>query len=212
MKTQNDIRELTIKDAKLLAKLHILAFPNFFLTSLGERFLNTFYEKTIKSENGLGLGIFNGDRIIAFAIGTNQIKGFYKSLIRNEGLSLLLSAFPTIVYKPKNILRIIKNLLGKNDGFEPTEGGWLLSICTDPEYQGTGISQQCFLGFEKLIIDKSIMKLWLTTDSQENERANLFYKKMNYQLKCTFTNTNNRKMNLYTKNLKTNDPIFATKY
>lgn len=201
MKITNEIRELRKEDSKMIAKLHVLAFPNFFLTSLGIRFLNTFYEKTLKSKNGLGVGVFKDDKIIAFAVGSNQIRGFYKSLVSSDGLSLLIAALPALVFKPKSVLRIIKNIIGSDKGFQPNDGAWLLSICTDPHYQGVGISQQCLLGFEKLCLGKSIEKIWLTTDNQENERANLFYKKMNYQLKNTFSNSNKRKMNLYTKTL-----------
>lgn len=201
MKIKNEIKDLRKEDAKMIAKLHIVAFPNFFLTSLGVRFLCTFYEKTLKSKNGLGVGVFKDEELIAFAIGSNQSIGFYKSLVISDGLSLLIAAFPALIFKPKSVLRIIKNILGSNEGFQIVEGAWLLSICTDPKYQGVGISQQCLLAFEKLCLGKSIKKIWLTTDNQENERANQFYKKMNYQLKNTFSNSNKRKMNLYTKTL-----------
>jgi ribosomal protein S18 acetylase RimI-like enzyme len=201
MKVDTEVRVLQAKDSKLMAKLHVLAFPNFFLTTLGEKFLRTFYEKTLKSKNGFGTGVFEENKLISFALGTDQIIGFYKSLIKKNGFSLLFAAFPKLVSNPRNVLRILKNLSGNSENFQPDVGGWLLSICTDPRYQGVGVSQQCISAFEKLAKEKPLGQIWLTTDYQQNERANLFYRKMDYQLASTFTNANNRKMNLYSKNL-----------
>lgn len=194
-----ETKELTRADAKQIARLHILAFPNFFLTTLGEQFLITFYKKTIQDDCGYGVGVFFQKKLISFAIGTNQISGFYKLLIFRYGMQLFISAFPVIILKPKSLLRIFKNLTNNQEEIKPQDGGWLLSICTDPQFHGAGISQKCITSFEDLSIKHNLKQLWLTTDSLNNQRANLFYKKLNYNLVSTFNNANKRKMNLYTK-------------
>lgn len=202
MKTSKEIKILEFKDAKEIGALHLLAFPNFFLTSLGEAFLKVFYEKILQSKHGFGIGILKDGKLIAFAIGTSRIKGFYMEMIKKNGFILFYYAFSTLITRPQSVLRILKNLLGNSNTPKPKEGGWLLSICTNPYFRGSGISQDCLRAFENLCLEKSIFHLWLTTDTEENDRANSFYKKMNYDLVSNFSNDSKRSMNLYTKKLK----------
>ena len=202
MNTNEIIRPLVINDAEEIANLHLNAFPNFFLTSLGKGFLINFYNSVIVSKEGFGIGIFNDRKLISFAIGTTQTHGFYKKIIMNFGLKLVFSALPALLKKPANGIRIVNNLTANNnDHNESKSGGWLLSICTNPDFQGKNISQRCLNEFENLSIKNDLNKIWLTTDFLDNEKANRFYIKQGYQLSNTFTNANKRQMNLYFKKI-----------
>jgi GNAT superfamily N-acetyltransferase len=201
MNINKETRLLRSIDAKNLANLHIRAFPNFFLTTLGERFLKTFYESILNSSEGFGVALFEEDCLLGFAIGTEQTHGFYRDLVSQNGLNLFFSSLFSLVRNPMKIIRIIKNLKGGNNSYQLNEGGWLLSICTNPEHWGKGISAVVLKSFEEEATKRSLKKIWLTTDFGENERANSFYLKMNYNLFMTFVNSNKRHMNLYVKEL-----------
>jgi len=199
MNINRETRLLNSNDAKNLANLHIRAFPNFFLTTLGERFLKTFYESILNSSNGFGVAIFEDNCLLGFAIGTEKTHGFYRDLVSQNGINLFFSSLNSLVENPMKIVRIIKNLRGGNNIYQLNEGGWLLSICTNPEYWGKNISTLVLKRFEEEAEKRSLKKIWLTTDFLNNERANSFYLKMNYKLFMTFVNSNKRKMNLYVK-------------
>ena len=202
MNTNEIIRPLIINDAEGIANLHLNAFSNFFLTSLGKAFLINFYSSVIALKEGFGIGIFNDGKLISFAIGTTQAHGFYKKLIINYGFKLAFSALPALLKKPANGIRIVNNLTANNsDDNELKTGGWLLSICTSPDFQGKNISQKCLNEFENLSVKNNLDKIWLTTDFLDNEKANRFYEKQGYQLSTTFTNANKRQMNLYFKKI-----------
>lgn len=194
-------RLLNSSDATYLASLHFKAFPNFFLTSLGEKFLKVFYESLLDSPKGFGIATFEGNFLIGFAVGTEQFQGFYRSLILQNGVQLFTSCFKILFFHPLKALIILKNLTDNSGVFEIEEGGWLLSICTDPNYWGKGVSSIILEEFETEALKRKLKKNWLTTDFVDNERANSFYVKMNYKLLTTFINSNKRQMNLYVKEL-----------
>lgn len=197
---KNNVRELTAADAKELASLHVRSFPNFFLTSLGQTFLVSFYKSALTSAAGFGIGIYQQEQLVGFAVGTSQIGGFYKRLIKEKGFTLLFNALPALLMRPLGIVRILNNLRGSKSSFSPQSGGWLLSICTDVAHQGSGVSSDCLNAFENFAVNTGMDKIWLTTDTSENERANKFYSRQGYKIYCEITD-NERTMNLYYKEL-----------
>lgn len=201
MNINKETRLLNSTDAENLANLHLKAFPNFFLTTLGEEFLKIFYKSLLNSPKGFGIATFEGNFLVGFAVGTEQSQGFYRNLVLQNGLNLFTSCFKTLIFHPIKVLRILKNLIGSNGAFEIDEGGWLLSICTNPNYWGKGVSNIVLEEFEAEALRRGLKKNWLTTDFADNERANSFYIKMNYKLFATFVNSNKRRMNLYVKEL-----------
>jgi ribosomal protein S18 acetylase RimI-like enzyme len=194
------IKSLTSKDAKLIAEIHLNAFPNFFLTSLGKRFLAVFYSKILKNEVGYGIGFFENDKLLGFAIGTTTPNGFYKRLAKKNFLPFTLAAIPSFIYNPKKGLQLIQSLRSQNQSID--EGtGVLLSICTIPTIQNKGLGSQIIRAFEEISKQKNLSYLALTTDCENNEVVNIFYQNKEYKLKEHFNTKNGRKMNLYTKKL-----------
>lgn len=56
----------------MLAGLHVSAFPGFFLTKMGPRFLKLLYESFCCSDRCIMLVSKEGVRLIGFAVGTTQ--------------------------------------------------------------------------------------------------------------------------------------------
>lgn len=178
-----------------LAKLHLLAFNDFFLTSLGHNFLGTYYQASLKSENTIAVCAENGkEEIIGFCIGSIRSKGFYRKLVLNNFAKFSLQAINLIFTQPKALLRLIINLdknTNKNDDGNYAE---LLSIAVSPEFKNLGIGKEMLKAFEQEAIKKGCQKIALTTDFNNNEQVILFYKKMGYTIFYEFTTYPNRKM------------------
>ena len=72
-----------VSDSSQIAKIHLKSFPNFFLTTLGYSFLKTYYITCAKSKEAILICAINNEtkKIIGFAVGCLNSKGFNKKLI-----------------------------------------------------------------------------------------------------------------------------------
>jgi ribosomal protein S18 acetylase RimI-like enzyme len=195
------VRNLTTGDCRQIANLHGRAFQSFFLTSLGERFLLFFYRSIILDPNGMAIGLFEEEQLLAFAVGTVKQDGFYKRLLKKNFFRLGIAAIPSLLMNPKKIVRLTRNLSSKESSDPDQEienTACLLSICVDPAKGSKGYGKQVLREFEKQVFTRS-KKICLTTDAEKNDQVNNFYRANNYLLLKSFYNAD-RKMNLYYKN------------
>jgi GNAT superfamily N-acetyltransferase len=198
-------KKLTVNDANDIAKLHYEAFKDFFLTSLGKRFLTIFYQAVLTHPNGLGIGVYDEDnQFSGFAVGTLNNAGFYSSIIKNKWLALGWAAIPAIIMSPGKLKRLLTSIIatkttGSNDTY--IELPSLLSICIKPGKHSKGIGTILINNFEKQILSKGLFELTLTTDASNNEYTNSFYQKNDYVCVKSFFQ-GEREMNLYYKELK----------
>jgi ribosomal protein S18 acetylase RimI-like enzyme len=192
------IRELSCADSAKVATLHTEAFKSFFLTRLGKRFLNKFYQAIFSHSNGIALGLFDNEELYAFAVGSTKKSGFYSSIINRHFFTLIWSCLPVLILNPQNIFRIFKSLnTNETVDKEIMENSSLLSICVNPKYSKSGFGQKILLAFEEKAFFKNHL-ISLTTDAIGNDHVNSFYKKNGYLLYKEFTQ-GSRIMNLYIK-------------
>jgi ribosomal protein S18 acetylase RimI-like enzyme len=196
------IRVLKLGDTKNIAALHEMAFGNFFLTSLGNSFLCKFYTSIIKSNEGVAIGAFDDKhKLVGFAVGAKTKNGFYKSLLKNNFISLSFSASKSLLKKPTNVIRLAKSFLTtetSNENF--LNYATLLSICINPDKKGQKIGKYILEAFE-LEINGYSDGITLTTDKLNNDYVNSFYISNNYILSASFMQ-GSREMNFYIKQLK----------
>ena len=194
------LKELTIEDCQAVANLHEIAFKSFFLTSLGNKFLKTFYKSIIHHPNGIAIGLFEEKRLIAFAVGTYKKNGFYADIIKKSGLYLLASTIPQLVFRPAILYKLFKAFsTNESDNSIITGAACLLSICVDPVIANKGYGKRILTAFEQKVSFKS-KTLILTTDAKNNDTVNKFYLGNNYILLNEFYQSD-RRMNLYYKSL-----------
>lgn len=192
------IKKLITGDCKIVSELHLKAFPDFFLTALGKKFLDKFYRSILCHPNHIAVGLFENEKLLAFAVGTKKKRGFYSEILKDDILVLAWSGLPTFIKRPSKIIRIFKSLLAretKNDTV--LENATLLSVCVDPDASQKGLGKNILKEFE-FIAFKYANGISLTTDAENNEYVNKFYVNNNYHLLNTFTQ-GKRKMNLYFK-------------
>ena len=196
------IKSLKTEDIKNISILHQIAFKNFFLTSLGPDFLIQFYTSILRSKDGIAIGAFdNNNKLVGLAIGANTKNGFYKSLLKNNFIPLLFSAFFNLLKQPLKIKRLLQSFLTSetlNEEF--LNYATLLSICVDPDQHGHKIGKFLLKAFENEILNSS-SGISLTTDKYNNDYVNNFYLSNNYILNNEFCQ-GNREMNYYIKKIK----------
>jgi len=189
-------------ESEILTQIHLAAFKDFFLTTLGKKFLNTYYYSCLKSAESISVcAVDENDQIIAFSMGCIHAKGFHNRLIKQNLLQFMLEAIIILFSKPGALWRLAKNMEKnkiKNDNGNYAE---LLSIAVSPVAKGSGIGKQLIAQFEADAKVKGCIKVALTTDYYNNDDVIAFYKKSGYKVFYEFTTYPKRRMYKLIKNL-----------
>ncbi len=76
-----DTKLLDSDEIDAIVSIHKSAFPDFFLTMLGDRFLKLYYSSVFKHKKGVLLGCYNEGKLVGFCAATLKSKGFNANLI-----------------------------------------------------------------------------------------------------------------------------------
>lgn len=191
----NKVQPLTCKDLSEIVLIHDDAFKGFFLTELGDDFLNLYYKSVMQSENGIILGYFKDNKLTGFCAATTLSHGFNKKLVTENLFKFIIIGIKLFFTKPNAIIRLIKNFTKKNSSINDNgEYAELLSIGVSSNTQGLGVGKSMLSALEHYLASKECKKLSLTTDFENNEKALGFYKTMGYNIMYDFITYPNRHM------------------
>ena len=195
-------RSLYKNEYRDVADLHIKAFSDFFLTSLGAGFLRVYYKASLKSNESLAICAIdeNGD-MQGFCIGCILSKGYHMRLIMKNIFMFSYVAIRIIFSNPGSLVRLFKNLNKHSDPADKGDYSELLSIAVSPSYEGSGIGKNLIKNFEEEAKTRNCKRIALTTDYFNNEKVLSFYKKLGYEVFYEFISYPNRKMVKLIKNL-----------
>lgn len=196
------IQNATDKDVRDIVSIHIDAFKDFFLTSLGRDFLSFYYSCFIKSNEGVVMLAKEGESVLGFSAATIICKGFNSRLIKSNFFAFVCLSIRLFIYNPKALLRLVKNLTKKSGTVEDDEDyAELYSIGVLSQGQGKGVGKKLLKETENAISRLNGGKISLTTDYYNNEKTIAFYKSMGYAVLYEFVTYPNRKMYRMIKNL-----------
>lgn len=193
-----DIKVVKQSDISQIISIHQEAFPDFFLTSLGDNFLYLYYSSICKSLEAVFLCVKDEkDTIIGFAASSLNSNGFNSRLIKRDLFSYLLLSVKLAFSSPKSLIRLIKNLSKTSDKIKD-DGNYaeLFSIGVRHNFQGKGVGGNLLKQTEEMI-QASIStthRLSLTTDYYNNDSALCFYKSKGYEVLYDFISFPNRRM------------------
>lgn len=189
------IKKATFKDIDRIVSIHISAFPNFFLTSLGKDFLKTYYSCFVISTEGVVLCAENEGEVVGFSASAIHCRGFNLKLIKkNIGRFFLLSV-KLLFTSPKSLIRLAKNLTKKSSQIDDNEDyAELYSIGVAKGQQGLGVGKQLLTETENILKEKGIKEVSLTTDYYENAATLHFYQTMKYEILYEFDAYPKRRM------------------
>lgn len=189
------IRKLNLYDSKKVVEIHLKSFKDFFLSSLGERFLYTYYKSCINSTEAIAIcAIDEDENLVGFSVGCIHSKGFHKRLIMENLLDFMIQGIIILFSNPKALIRLLNNL-GKNTNIKD-RGDYveLLSIGVLPGFNGQGIGKELMKNFEEESRLRNAKEITLTTDLNNNNKVLEFYYKNGYSVYYDFTTYPNRKM------------------
>lgn len=191
------VKEIPLYDIKQVVEIHKDAFKGFFLTTLGDDFLNLYYTSLRKHPNGLLYGYYTAENLKGFCAATLHSSGFHKSIIKNNflafaqfGIKFLFTSVPTLV-------RLLENVSKNGNSSNIIDSGnyaELLSIGISSNMQGQGIGKMLVEELEAIIKQRRIDTLSLTTDLYSNEKAISFYNSLGYEIYYDFVTFPDRRM------------------
>lgn len=191
------------RHAAAVADLHARAFPRFFLTSLGTRFLARFYAAVLASDDGFGVGRFVDGELVAFAVGADRAAGFYRDLARRHAPALGAAALGPLLRDPRAALRLALSFGLQAPPDDAPDGPVLLSIARDPGPRGAGAGGAVLAAFEAAVATRGGSSVALATDADDNDDVLAFYRGHGYEEQGGVAGVGTRRLVRFTKPLPT---------
>lgn len=190
-----EVRTAVLSDLEEIVKIHGSAFENFFLTSLGDRFLKFYYKAFVNSSLGIVLCAVDKGNVLGFAATSKCCKGFNLHLLKTNLGGFLGIALRFLFVSPKSLVRLAKNITKRNNVIDDNaDYAELYSIGVYNTHQGKGIGKMLLIETENKLQSLGITKISLTTDFYNNDSAINFYTKMGYEVLYEFISYPNRRM------------------
>jgi ribosomal protein S18 acetylase RimI-like enzyme len=193
------VEAATEGDLRKIIAIHKAAFPEFFLTMLGDRFLYELYLGFLKGTGSILLVASQNGKQVGFVVGTTEPHGFFKRLLISRWYAFVFAGFPRILRHTLQIMRRFAAAITyrgeKPEGLE--KAALLSSIGILPQYSGRGVGRTLVDRFCQEAFSRGAKHVYLLTDRFNNEAANHFYVKCGFLLESSFMRSGGREMNRY---------------
>lgn len=191
-------KELDFNYLPKLAVLHVKAFPDFFLSQLGIRFLNTLYKGYLEDENsGIIVAEDDKERLLGVLAYSKDYSNFYKGLLKSNLLQFAICSFGALIKHPSFIKRLLGAFRKSEDVKREEQYVELASIGVNPKVKTRGVGSALINSLKEKTDFKKFAYISLETDAENNENVNKFYQKNGFKLVRNYTTAEGRRMNEY---------------
>ena len=186
-----DVRPMQSDDLAGVVAIHRAAFPNFFLSLLGPRFLRVFYG--FVADDGIDLVALDDGQLAGFVAGVADSRSFYRRLLRRRVAQIALAILPVVLRRPSTLVRVARRARQRTRvGADEPSGAELMSLAVDPSRQHRGIGRALVAAFTERVAVAGVGCLWLTTDAAENDEVIRFYETIGFKRSREFTTVEGR--------------------
>jgi len=190
--------EIGREDVAALARLHRQAFPDFFLSRLGEPFLRQFYRGFIGDPTAIvAIQRDPSGSPVGVAVGTVQPQQFFRRLLRRRLIGFALAALGAAIRRPSAVPRLLRAVRYRGDAPEQFDGALLSSICVDPGERSRGLGTRVLRGWCERARAMGAVSAYLLTDAADNDSVNAFYTRNGWTLRDSVTTPEGRVLNRY---------------
>jgi GNAT superfamily N-acetyltransferase len=140
--------------------------------------------------------------VVGFIAGSANPRGFYSRLLKRDWLRFSFVSLASIWRRPQTVRRIARAFFHPSENPVGDEVAGLYSIGVLPKLQGTGVGKQLVLRFLEEARTRGCVRIFLTTDRDNNYRVNTFYQKLGFAVKRQYETPEGRKMNEYWVDVK----------
>lgn len=196
------IRPAKPEDIAQMVQVHIRAFPGFFLTLMGPRFLHLLYTGFLNHPTGISLvACVQGkpSQVLGFVVGSTQPSGFFLQLLKRQWFAFGLASIWPLLRRPTLVfVKLWSALFYRGESLPDQPNAALLSsLGVDVAVQGKGVGQQLVKAFLAHAHTAGAPAVYLTTDQTGNAKANQFYTNLGFELAGTCKRPHGRILNRY---------------
>lgn len=192
------IQPLAPEHVENVVRLHLDAFPSFFLCFLGPRFLREFYKSFLYDSQGLAfVAVENGGGILGVVVGPLDPGDYFRRLLKRRWWAFCLASLGYVMRRPSEAPRIFRAITYRGESPPGPIRALLSSIAVRPSAQGCGVGRMLTLRWIEEARRRGATGCYLTTDAEGNDRVNTFYGALDWKLEHTYTTPEGRRMNRY---------------
>lgn len=172
------VRNARLSDVTSIVRVHERAFPGFFLTDLGPRFLHRLYAGFVDEADGILLVAEEADgAAVGLLAGTRSPERFFRSMRRRQGVAMAFAAIPALLRRPRRVAeRLLAAVRYRGDAPVTLPGYWLLSsLGVALDRAGTGAGTALVQRFCAEAEAQGAPGIYLLTDKNDNDAARRFY-------------------------------------
>ena len=164
---------------------------------MGKGFLRSLYKSYCQhKESGL-LVAFEENSLVGFLAYSGDYSGLYKFMLKRKLILFAWFSICAFIRKPRIFTRLMRAFLKPNDVKRDEKYVELASIGVKKESKSKGIGTALISELKKHTDFEKYSYISLETDKDNNEVANSFYLKNDFELIRTFETREGRKMNEY---------------
>jgi ribosomal protein S18 acetylase RimI-like enzyme len=192
------VRPARTDDLAGIVAIHQKAFSHFFLTRLGTEFLRFYYELVLNYRAGIVLVSERRHALEGFVCGFVDPAEFYRLMWRNKW-PFVLPALSALARHPSLAAKILYGIqrIQTSASQGSPRSCELSSIAVAPEASGNGLGKTLLQAFLAQSWSMDAQCVYLTTDTEGNERANALYREIGFRRTRCFLQRKGRWMNEY---------------
>jgi ribosomal protein S18 acetylase RimI-like enzyme len=193
------IEPLRATHVPAIVDVHMRAFPRFFLTFLGPRFLREFYASFLVDPAGVGLAAVDSrtGRVVGVVVGPVSPDGYFQRLLKRRWWAFALASAAAVLRRPTVIRRLLRAVFYRGESPPGPPRALLSSLAVAPEAQGHGVGRALVRAWVRSVRRRGATGCCLTTDAQDNDPVNRFYQGLDWKIETTYTTRQGRAMNRY---------------
>ena len=192
------VRELESKDVPGAARLHRIVFPEYFLTHMGQGFVERFYSEFVNRNGNYGYVAICGNEVVGAVIGTLDYQRCFTQFYRRHFPRLALTLVGLLIMDPYirrhlagrtgHVRQALHSFAARRQQTSVLEESLaadgavarLLSIGVHPNRRGSGLAEQMVDRYCNALWEDGWERVGLSV-RPENTRAIAFYEKTGWQ-------------------------------
>lgn len=175
------VRSMRPDDVPAVVALHLRAFPGFFLSFLGPRFLSVLYRAAVELDEISLVAVADG-KVAGLVMGSAHPGGFFRRLRQARALQFAYAALPSVLRHPESALRVARALRKPEQARKAAGTATLMSLAVDPALQARGLGRLLVSSFVQRAASRGAVSVDLTTDKYDNDAVNAFYRGMGFRV------------------------------
>src|SRR5262245_20233654 len=196
------IQPLTSNELPSVIDIHIDSLPNLLMTLLGRNCLGLFCTCIANDPDGVILTASVSGRVEGFVAGVTHQSDFYRRLIKKHKWSFAASSFRFLIRRPGMAFKLVKFLNQPAYVRHASAKACLLSLAVRRDAEGKGIGKELVKAFIREMNRRNVSAFCLTTDRDNNERANGFYTSLGFRHSRSYVTPQGQALNEYVISLE----------